>query len=465
MNNAQDVVNALIGSAAELTRLGQAIAGDNLSVQALGQAIAGDGVSPDAIVQGINNGTVNALGQAIAGDGAASLAITQAGVAAAGGLAGLGAGPVAAPGGDFNSFKLVSITGMKADGPVAKEISVAELFQRDPLLRDGGNARDLVAFLGAFTADDMRRMYMQIGSADTPHLRYAMSAYIESPAGTAGPLANGVKADNAAIGAAGPLDRANLARFKSTFTWSKQENPWRTPDNFIDFRRLKLKSGYVVTNRNNAVDTTNDVYVYYFNKVGATTMTDAVLEIPFDTSNFMLPSGWKVYARYPDGALLYKSPAGVMQAEFPLGTFFKSSSSYPVSSFEAAAQAAVASQLARIGGLGLTDEETQSMYQLAAYLGIMQQVKNISRIRGGGYHMTRHRRSRMSAKKNKKMTRSMKGRGRGRARAASMLKSAKQRYYRRGGGGGGVGMSLGLGSSGPQPLQCNSPLVSQASPV
>jgi hypothetical protein len=450
---------AIAGDGASVQALGQAIAGDAASVQALGQAIAGDGVSPDAIVQAMSNPTLIALGRAIAGDGGVSQGIVQAGVAAAGGLGGLAAhAPIAAID-DFNSFKLVSIQSMKADGPVAKEITVADLFRRDPLLRDRGNPRDLATFLHNFTANDMRQMYMQIGSVDTPHLRYAMSVYIESPAGNAGPLANGVKADDAAIRAADPLDRANLAKFNKFLTWSKDENPWRTPDNFIDFRRLKLNKGYEVKSRNNAVDTTNDVYVYYFNKVGATSMDDAVLEIPYDTSNFMLPSGWKVYARYPDGVLLYKSPQGVMQAEFPLGTFFKSSGTNPISPFETAAQRAVVNEIARIQGFGLSPEETQSAIQFAAYLGIMNQVKNVSRIRGGGYHMTRHRRSRVSAKKNKKMTRSMKGRGRGRARAASMLKSAKQRYYRTGGG------VLGLGSSGPQPLQCNSPLVSQASPV
>jgi hypothetical protein len=103
------------------------------------------------------------------------------------------------------------------------------------------------------------------------------------------------------------------------------------------------------------------------------------------------------------------------------------------------------------------------MYQFAAYLGIMQEIKNSKQIRGGSHNIT-HRR-RMSVKRNKKMTRSSsskgsrRGRGKGRARAASMLKSAKQRYYKTG------GMGLGLGQSTPQPLQTESLLISQASPV
>ena len=359
---------------------------------------------------------------------------------------------------DMNNFKLVNMTGRDANGPVAKEMTVEELFRRDPMLYDSQNNRyiDLANVLATFDEDTMRRVYMEPGSRDVPKLRYAMSAYIEP-----GPLQTGVKSDSNVKQNADPLDRANLARFSSSFTWSKEGNPWRTPDNFIDFRRLKLKSGYQVTNRNNAVDTNNDVYVYYFNKVGALTMNDATLEVPFDSSNFMLPSGWKVYARYPDGALLYKSPAGVMQAEFQLGTFFKASSAYPVSRFEAAAQAAVAAEKGRIDALNLSPDENQSMYQFAAYLGVMQEIKNMKRIRGGSHNIT-HRR-RMSVKRNKKMSRSSSSKGsrRGsrRARAASMLKSAKQRYYKTG------GMGLGFGQSVPQPLQCESPLIAQASPI
>jgi hypothetical protein len=389
-------------------------------------------------------------------------------IAAAAAAAGVGVQPMAPvmaaqAARDPNAFKLVEIMGRDANGPVAKELTVEELFRKDPMLYDSDNNRyiNLENVLTTFNEDTMRRVYMEPGSRDVPKLRYAMSAYIESPAGTPGPLQTGKKSSAAARQTADPLDRANLAKFSQSFTWSSERNPWRTPDNFIDFRRLKLKSDYQVTNRRNAVDTNNDVYVYYFNKVGALTMNDATLEIPFDESNFMLPSGWKVYARYPDGALLYKSPAGVMQAEFPLGTFFKADSEYPVSRFEAAAQAAVASQKVRIDAIGLSPDENQSMYQFAAYVGVMQEIKNMKRILGGSHNIT-HRR-RMSVKRNKKMKRSTmsksKGRGRGRARAASMLKSAKQRYYKTG------GMGLGLLQSAPQPLQTESPLIAQASPV
>lgn len=428
--DAQAVVDAIVGDQQQLSRLSIAVSQD-----AATQQMVADGIA-QAIAQ-------------LPAPVAAPVAMPQQQVA-----------PAAT---DINNFKLVSFTGRDANGPVAKEITVEELFKRDPLFYDSQNGQyvNLQNLLANFNDDIMRQMYMEPGSRDVPKLRYAMSAYIESPAGNPGPLQAGVKADSAVRQTADPLDLTNLARFKTTFTWSKEDNPWRTPDNFIDFRRLKLRNGYQVTNRSNAVDTNNDVYVYYFNKVGALSMNDATLDIPFDSSNFMLPSGWKVYARYPDGALMYKSPAGVMQAEFPLGTFFKASRAYPVSRFETAAQQAVASQKVRIDGLGLSPDENQSMYQFAAYLGIMQEIKNMKRIRGGG-HNTTHRR-RTSVKRNKKMTMSMskskgrgRGRGMGRGRAASMFKSAKQRYYKTGG--------MGLQSI-PQPLQYDSPLVTQTSPV
>jgi hypothetical protein len=96
-----------------------------------------------------------------------------------------------------------------------------------------------------------------------------------------------------------------------------------------------------------------------------------------------------------------------------------------------AAQGAVADQKARIDAMNLSMNETQSMYEFAAYLGIMQRVKQDKRIRGGGNnHVTRNRRRHRnkSVSRKSKMTRK-KGRGKGKARAMSMLKSAKQRFY------------------------------------
>ena len=478
---AQAILTALTDAAStnELKNLSgamiHAISTEPRLIKALGATIGSDNTAVDNIFQGIGNGTMVQLSAAIAAQSNIHRGIDR-GIAAnlqPGALisnaidtavrAGAGAPVAAAAAVDF---KLVKYTDLyDTNGAVVEEMKVEELFKRDPLLYNSqtGQYKDLAAMLGNFDEDAMRREYMESGTRDVPKLRYAMSAYIESPLGTPGPLPTGVLSASADKQRAHTLDRENLEKFSRAGTWSKEENPWRTPDNFIDFRRLLLKKGYVVTSRNNAVDTQNDVYVYYFNKENAH-ITDAILEVPFDSSNFILPTGWKVYARYPDGVLMYNSPRGVMQAEFPPGTFFKSSTTRLISRFETAAQDAVAAQKRRIDAIGgLSPDEKQSMYQFAAYLGIMQEMKNFKHIRGGSHNIT-HRR-RMSVKRNKKMTRSSsskgsrRGRGKGRARAASMLKSAKQRYYKMG------GMRLGLGQSTPQPLQTESPLISQASPV
>ena len=416
--DAQAIVDVLTGSQVELTRLAGAISADGASARAL--------LGP----------LIDPIATSIAANGNLSQAIVDAAVAP--GAMAQAQGAMAQAPAAMAQGALVEYIGRDANGPVAKEMTVPELFRKDPVLFDGANFIDLPGLLGAFDVNLMRQIYMEPGAADVPKIRYAMSNYIESN-GAPGPVATGIKTGANNLGALDPLDRTNLSRFPTTlgmtFSWNKEGNPWRTPDNFMDFRRLKLEKGYAVTNRNNAVDTHNDVYVYYFNKVGSTSQNSAVLEIPFDASNFMLPTGWKAYARYPDGTILYKSPAGVMQAQFPItpsGTFFKASSSAPPSDYMLAADAAVAAQKGRIDAMNLSRSETQSMYEFAAYLGMMQEVKENRRIRGGNHtnHVTRNRRRRhnKSVSRKSKMTRA-KGRGKARARAMSLLKSAKRQFH------------------------------------
>jgi hypothetical protein len=457
--DASAIVDLLAGSQAQLTRLAGAISADQQSAGALfvpliggiAGGIAADRQATQAIAGGIaaDQQATIAIANGIAADQNLAQAIVDAAPqpqqAAVAGMQLLQQQAQLAPpqaqqqqAAMAQDAPLVEYLGRDANGPVAKEMTITELFHKDPVLFDYTTRRlvDLDNLLQTFDEDTMRRIYMEPGAADVPKIRYAMSRYIETN-NVPGPVQTGIKTPSAALAALDPVDRANLSRFPTTlgmtFSWNKEGNPWRTPDNFMDFRRLKLKKGYIVTNRNNAVDTHNDVYVYYFNKVGSTSQNNAVLEIPFDTSNFIIPSGWKAYARYPDGIILYKSPAGVMQAQFPIaptGTFFKQSTTALPSDYMLAAQQAVTTQKARIDAMNLSRSETQSMYEFAAYLGIMQEVKNEKRIRGGS-HATRNRRRHhrnKSVSRKSKMTR-RKGRGKGRARAMSMLKSAKQRFY------------------------------------
>jgi hypothetical protein len=433
--DATAIVDLLAGSQPQLTRLAGAISGDQNSAQALfvplidgiAQSIAADGNLSQAIVDAAQQ-PPPAVIAAMQQQGQFVQAPPQAQFAP----------PQAQRQGAIEGRPLVEYLGRDANGPVAREMTVTELFRKDPVLTDQttGQFVDLVNLLATFDEDIMRRFYMEPGAADVPKIRYAMSQYIETN-GVPGPAQTGRRTTNMA--GLDPLDRKNLSEFPTklfgmTLSWSTDANPWRTPDNFIDFRRLKLKKGYTVTNRTNAVDTHNDVYVYYFDKIGSTSQNTPVLEIPFDTDNFIIPPGWKAYARFPDGIILYKSPGGVMQAQFPIaptGTFFKGYSRAPPSDYMLAAQQAVANQKGRIDAMNLSRSETQSMYEFAAYLGIMQEVKDNKRIRGGGNnHFTRNRRRHRnkSVSRKSKMTR-RKGRGKGKARAMSMLKSAKQRFY------------------------------------
>jgi len=350
-----------------------------------------------------------------------------------------------------NAFKLSKVSRADQYGVIGGELSVREIFSTDPLLNDNGQLRDLDAFLNNFTADDMRHYYLMPNSA-TPYLRYAMSRYINSDGGPpVGPLPTGVRSTPGQKAGADPYDVNNLNTFSqslfSTRTWNR-DFPWQTPENFIDFRRLKLKNGYKVKGeKNSAVDTSNDVHVFYFTNENG---RNDVREVPYDANYFILPNSWKLYARFPDGMLLYQSPKGVIQAEFPMGTFYqKSNPNIPRSDYQNNASHAAASQLARITALQISDDEKGSMMELAAYLGAMIVVKNKARIRGGGggaNHVTRNRRRHhnKSVKRNSKMTRAKGGRRAARVRAMSILKSAKRKFYKSG------GLGIGYPTEGPK---------------
>lgn len=416
----QAIVDALAASQPQLTRLAGAISADNGSARAL--------LGP----------LIDPIAQSIAADGDLSQAIVDS--ARAPHPPPMAMAPVAIAEGAND--QLLEYIGRDSKGPVARELTVKEIFHKDQLLfdRENGRMRDLVDLLDNFDVNTMRQVYLEPHS-NRPKIRYAMSKYIET-AGTPGPNPLGLNAPNTNL--LDPLDRTNLSMFPKfmgvKLGVSKDSNPWKTPDNFIDFRRLKLKKGYRVSSRMNAVNTSSDVYVYYFDKIGT---REQQLEIPFDDSNFMIPKGWNAYARYPDGIILYKSPEGVMQAEFPIentGTYLKTSGDFPPSPYMDIADASVGNQKARIDGLGgITSSEKQLMYQFAAYLGMMQLIKEENAgIRGGNHtnHVTRNRRRRhnKSVKRNKTRTKS---KGKSRARAMSMLKSAKRQFH------GGYPMNMG----------------------
>jgi len=268
------------------------------------------------------------------------------------------------------------------------------------------------------------------------------------------------------------------------------------------------------------MEAVNDVYVYTFvDQTGNYVTKDIPInkkvrrednsfgpgDLPYEDGFFMFPSGYEdtvVSARFPDGILLF-SYRGILSPIAPVGTVVSKSklhegnverSGYPDQATHVAITAALATEMGNVQtNMAALDAMTVRMNGQdiplnspgvavvkdiiiggIGYITMMRVIKGIvaaesSIVFAGGRRrfMTRGRRHNKSVKrsvmksKSKGMTKS---KGRARARAASMLKSAKQRFYKAG-GGGGMGLGLGFGPSAPQPLQCNSLLVSQASPV
>ena len=266
-------------------------------------------------------------------------------------------------------------------------------------------------------------------------------------------------------------------------------------------------------------DSVNDVYVYTFvDQTGNYVTKDTPInkrmrrgdnsfgpgDLPYEDGFFMFPKGFEdtvVSARFPDGILLF-SYRGILSPIPPHGTVVFNSklhkeddrrAGYPDQAAHQRIATALTTSMANIlGNMAVLDAMTIRMNRQdiplnspgvahvkdiiiggIGYIAMMSAIKaivaeesNIVFAGGRRKFMTRgRRRHNKSVKRNimKSKSKGMtKSKGRARARAASMLKSAKQRFYK---AGGGRGMGLGMGPSAPQPLQCNSPLVSQASPV
>lgn len=293
--------------------------------------------------------------------------------------------------------------------------------------------------------------------------------------------------------------------------------------NRINIRNIKNKRRKCIGVTSPGMEAVNDVYVYTFvDQTGNYVTKDIPInkkvrrednsfgpgDLPYEDGFFMFPKGFEdtvVSARFPDGILLF-SYRGILSPIAPVGTVVYKSKlhdtadslvGYPDQATHVAITTALAGEMVnvqtnmpalnartvRMNGqdIPLNSPGVAVVKDIIiggiGYITMMRVIKEIvaaesSIVFAGGRRkfMTRGRRHNKSVKRNrmksksKGMTKSKgRGRGRGGARAASMLKSAKQRFYKAGGGGGGMG--LGFGPSVPQPLQCNSPLVSQASPV
>ena len=317
------------------------------------------------------------------------------------------------------------------------------------------------------------------------------------------------------------MEQAEIVEAKKTIGTFSMARNWMICPEFFTYRMLPLKRGFMSANEFNRINSrsisnkrrkcigvtppgmeaVNDVYVYTFvDQTGNYVTKDIPInkkvrrednsfgpgDLPYEDGFFMFPSGYEdtvVSARFPDGILLF-SYRGILSPIAPVGTVVSKSklhegnvarSGYPDQATHVAITAALSLEMGNVqtNMAALNAVVKDIIIGGIGYITMMRVIKGIvaaesSIVFAGGRHrfMTRgRRRHNKSVKRNimKSKSKGMtKSKGRGRARAASMLKSAKQRFYK---AGGGRGMGLGFGPSAPQPLQCNSPLVSQASPV
>jgi hypothetical protein len=310
-------------------------------------------------------------------------------------------------------------------------------------------------------------------------------------------------------------------------TGFKRNVNWTICPAFFTFRMLPLKKGFMSAfeyskaqrrNMDKCIGVphpsnthVNDVYLYTFVDGGGQFVTNNTKintkirnrsnsfqagDLPYEDDFFIFPTGVDVVvcARFPDGILLFNY-SGNLTPIPPFGTIVKVDKlhrgahelpGYPDQATHVAVKTSLNAALNTLlgGNRAAFDALTISLNganpQLdrvpviqsvivgaVGYIAMMSAIKQITlnatmKLFGGGYKYMprgsrRHRHYKhKSIKRNKSKSKS---KGRGRARAASMLKSAKQRYYKTG------GMGLGLLQNAPQPLQTESPLIAQASPV
>jgi hypothetical protein len=323
-------------------------------------------------------------------------------------------------------------------------------------------------------------------------------------------------------------EKREMEAGRKLVTGFKRNVSWTICPAFFTFRMLPLKPGYMTAfeyskaqkrNMDKCIGVphpsnthVNDVYLYTFVDGGGQFVTSNTQindkktrnrsnsfqagDLPYEDGFFIFPTDVDVVvcARFPDGILLF-SYSGKLTPIPPFGTIVKVDKlhrgahelpGYPDQVTHVAVSNSLNFALNNLVGVNrarfdaLTISLNGANYELdrvpviqsaivgaVGYIAMMSAIKEIVSGAvlenfGGGYKYMprgsrRHRHYKhKSIKRNKSKSKS---KGRGRARAASMLKSAKQRYYKTG------GMGLGLLQSAPQPLQTESPLIAQASPV
>lgn len=539
----RDIVNALVGSAGELGRLGTALAANDATIQALGVAVAADNDLSEAIV------TAGAAG---AGAGAPGGMLAPAAAAV-----GCGTVPTTGeaynvrPGRCFPDNEACKGSILKNPSDVSVQITSEEIFRRDSLFinfentqpRNLGEMIDVTHGSFLIESDDNNvfnyRKFFFTDSSDRTLLEYNQRGALSNLNIVRLRYDVGLfyvrESANLSIPSDNPIENAEIEAGKKLVPTFSLKTSWTICPECFTYRMLPLKPGYMsaysygkmnmgqrsmpkctgvkVPGDNMGV---NDVYVYTFVDSSGTLVSNATEinkkkrlaqnsfqggDLPYEDGFFIFPKDRNgqtidtvVCARYPDGILLF-GYQGRLTPIPPFGTIVNASklhkertqrSGYPDQSAHEAISGALFTakdsllntnidafnaKTINLNGADYTLETVPSLQAIIAggvgYIAMMSAVKGLVRRQklpsnfGGSRRRRRFYNKSIKQKRNKTKSKS---KGRGRARAASMLRSAKQRYYKTG-GGMGMGMSLGLGSNGPQPLQYNSPLVSQASSV
>lgn len=257
------------------------------------------------------------------------------------------------------------------------------------------------------------------------------------------------RADLGACPTLSSADAANLSK------WGRRSEvnlptSWTTPPNFLHYTDIKLADGARFN------DTPGQ-----FGVARTTTDNSAVLIvtcqpaprgffsrqridpnhtsfIDYDTSNFILPPGWRISRRLYDGMIVYTSTENITQTYFPDGTYHKVSGNN-IYANRPYLTACAATALAKLDAavFGTLDQESKfRAAELFCCIKLAIQIRDSTMIvlGGGGNNaqlkMQVPRLDRLYSKKSYKNHRRTKNKNRNKSKSMSMFKSAKRTFYR-----------------------------------
>ena len=233
-----------------------------------------------------------------------------------------------------------------------------------------------------------------------------------------------------------PADATNLTawgRRMETNTTS-----WSTPPNFLHYTDIKLAQGATyndLPSKFQVARTTTDnsaVLIVTCNAAPRGLFSRKRIDpnhtsfIDYDTSNFILPSGWRISRRLYDGMVVYTSPENITQTFFPSGTFHKVSTinRYQERSYLTACAAVALAKLDNGMFAGINQDTKFRAAELFCCIKLAIRIQNSNMVIGG------NKIPRLHFKKSYKNNRRTKNKNRNKSKSMSMFKSAKRAFYR-----------------------------------